>query len=289
VIYAAAMRVHLATCKVLPEPDPDEALLVDALKREGVDASLLAWDDESHLVSAPLTILRSTWNYFAQREAFLAWAEKVSRVSVLMNPLPTITWNSHKSYLATLEAKGVDVVPTRFAPKGAIQSLKALIGESDWKRIVVKPTVSAGSFSTANFEREDPKAEEFFQNLVREREVMVQPYVQSVEGYGERSVIAIAGELTHAIRKSPRFGTAPEAASDAQPIAEDERALALQALSTVHGQLLYARVDMARDEQGKPRIMELELTEPSLFLAQSEMALARFAKAIRQKVEALIS
>lgn len=287
--YARRMHVHLATCNVLPEPDPDQALLVEALKREGVEASLLAWDDESQRISAPLTVIRSTWNYYAHRDAFLQWAEKVSKVSVLMNPLPTITWNSHKSYLNALEAKGIDVVPTLFAARGETRTLRELCAGKGWKRIVVKPTISAGSFSTANFDLEDPNAESFFRALVLEREAMVQPYIASVEGYGERSIISINGELTHAIRKSPRFGTAPEAASDAQPIADDERALAMRALSTVHGHLLYARVDMARDENGKPRIMELELTEPSLFLAQSEMALAKFAKAISLKVAALTS
>lgn len=279
------MHVHLATCKVLPEPDLDESLLLDALKKEGVSATLLAWDEESALITAPLTVLRSTWNYYAHRDAFLAWAERVSKVSVLMNPLPTITWNSHKSYLRDLEKKGIEVIPTLFVSQGELGSLRSLLGERSWTRLVIKPTVSAGSFSTATFDAEDPKAEAFFRALVSERDVMVQPFVASVDDYGERSIVAIAGELTHAIRKSPRFGTAPEAASAALPIADDERALAARALGTIHGQLLYARVDMARDEHGVPRIMELELTEPSLFLAQSEYALARFARAIREKVQ----
>ncbi len=278
------MHVHLATCKVLPEPDPDESLLVEALAKEGVTASLLPWDDENAVVAAPLTVLRSTWNYYAHRDAFLAWAERVSQVSVLMNPLPTVTWNSHKTYLRDLDSKGIDVVPTTFVEKGDARSFQDLIKDRDWTRLVIKPTVSAGSFSTAKFEVGDPKADEFFRALVNERDVMVQPFVSSVDDYGERSIVCIAGEFTHAIRKSPRFGTAPEAASAALPIADDEKELAARALATVPGQLLYARVDMARDENGKPRIMELELTEPSLFLAQSELALTRFARAIRAKV-----
>jgi hypothetical protein len=38
------MRVDLATCRVLPEPDPDQALLLRALAGAGIDARMRAWD-----------------------------------------------------------------------------------------------------------------------------------------------------------------------------------------------------------------------------------------------------
>ncbi|MFY0526052.1 hypothetical protein ACN28I_23875 [Archangium gephyra] len=48
----------------------------------------------------------------------------------------------------------------------------------------------------------------------------------------------------------------------------DERAFARQVLAATGFELLYARVDVARDEQGALRLMELEITEPNLFLRQ---------------------
>jgi hypothetical protein len=109
----------------------------------------------------------------------------------------------------------------------------------------------------------------------------VQKYLPSVEGYGERALVWIDGEFTHSIRKNPRLMGEAEAAGPGLPIESDERKLGEAALAGFPpGKLLYARVDMARDAEGRPRVMELELIEPSLFLRQDPAALARMAGAI---------
>ena len=90
----------------------------------------------------------------------------------------------------------------------------------------------------------------------------------------------IAGELTHAIRKSPRFSSGEERVSETLEIADDEREVALRALAPMASRLLYARVDLVRDSEGRPCVMELELVEPSLFLLQHLPALERLADAV---------
>ena len=77
----------------------------------------------------------------------------------------------------------------------------------------------------------------------------------------------IDGELSHAIRKSPRFAGDTERIDGPFPIADDERAVAEAALAPVADRILYGRVDLARDDAGQPMVMELELVEPSLFFA----------------------
>ena len=94
----------------------------------------------------------------------------------------------------------------------------------------------------------------------------------------------IAGELTHAVRKSPRLHGQDEHVSPAVPIADDERQVAERALAGLDPALLYGRVDLVRDAAGAPMVMELELVEPSLFLLQHPPALARFVGAIRARV-----
>ena len=106
---------------------------------------------------------------------------------------------------------------------------------------------------------------------------MVQPYVRSVEGHGERALVWIAGEITHAMRKSPRMEGDPESVG-AVPVLDDERAFALKVLEPFAKALLYARVDLARDENGALMVMELELVEPSLFLIYNPPALTRLAE-----------
>jgi hypothetical protein len=44
--------------------------------------------------------------------------------------------------------------------------------------------------------------------------------------------------------------------------------------------LLYARVDLIPDAQGNPLLIELELTEPSLFFEYGDGAAERFAASI---------
>jgi hypothetical protein len=115
--------------------------------------------------------------------------------------------------------------------------------------------------------------------------MLVQRYEPAVEGYGERSLIWIDGALTHAVRKNARFAADQENVSNTSvPIADDERALAERVLAAAPQPLLYARIDIVRDPEGQPRLMELELIEPSLFFAQHPPAVARMAAAIARRV-----
>ncbi|PCC73917.1 hypothetical protein SAMN02745121_06163 [Nannocystis exedens] len=276
------MRVALATCLQKPEPDPDEELLVAALAGAGVEARVLAWDDpEAAWHEASLCVLRSTWNYPHRPDDFLAWARRVAAVTRMYNPLPVLEDNHHKSYLARLAARGVAVVDTVHLARGAAPDLAALLDERGWDRAVVKPAISAASMGTWRVDRSAAAASQ--QRLIADvalRDTMVQPYMRAVEEPGERALIWIDGALTHAIRKTARFAGEHERVSAALPIADDERALAEAALAPIADSLLYARVDTVRGEAGAPRIMELELIEPSLFLAEHPPALARLVAAI---------
>jgi glutathione synthase/RimK-type ligase-like ATP-grasp enzyme len=176
------------------------------------------------------------------------------------------------------------VVPTRLVPARGAADLAQLV--RDWDEVVVKPAVSAGSVGTRRIARADVATAgqaHLDQLLAAGHDVLVQPFLTSVESYGERALVWIDGALTHAVRKSPRFAGEQQRISEAVPIAPDEAALAESILAAVVRQpLLYARVDLARDERGRPCVMELELIEPSLFLDRSPAALARLAAAIRR-------
>ncbi len=47
-------------------------------------------------------------------------------------------------------------------------------------------------------------------------------------------------------------------------------------------ELLYARIDVVRDEKGALCLMELELVEPSLFFVKCPRALVPFVRAIQR-------
>lgn len=278
------MDVLIASAHPLPEPDPDEAPLLASLAAAGIVARVAPWHDpDVDWSAAGVVLIRSTWNYYHRVDDFVAWARRVGER--LHNPPDVVAWNAHKRYLLDLAAAGVPAVPTRLLGRGDATSLAAVLDAADWDDVVVKPAVSAASFRTLRTGR-TAEGEAHLRALVAERDTLVQPYLRSVEGYGERSLVWIDGELTHAVRKSPRFQSGHEAVSEAVPIAEDEALLARRALAAVPEPLLYARIDIARDAAGAPCVMELELIEPSLFLRQAPWALERLVAAVRRRVSA---
>jgi len=278
--------VALASCRALPEPDTDEAPLLAALSEAGLRAETWAWDDDSvDWAGTRLVLLRSTWNYYEDRKGFLGWARKVAEVSALHNPVDVISWNTHKRYLLELSAEGVPVVPTVAVPRGADVDLAELCEQEGWRDVVVKPAVGAASFGTyTSCAGEVDQAR--FEASVGARDTLVQPFVESVRTHGERSVVVIDGEITHSVRKEPRFGGDEESVSGPHPVAADERELVGRALAAVPfgAPLLYARVDIVRDSGGLPMISELELAEPSLFFTFSELALGRMVAGVEARL-----
>ncbi|HEU0029340.1 MAG TPA: hypothetical protein VFQ53_01820 [Kofleriaceae bacterium] len=278
------MKLRIATCRTLPEVDVDEAPLAEALARGGFEAELLAWDDPSIDWDAPApTILRSTWNYSLDVARFAAWIDRVAAAGPLFNPREVVHDNLYKRYLLALAARGVPVVPTLLVERGETRALDELaIGA----RIVIKPEVGAGSRDTRVFAAGDAGAVAHLARVTAHGAALVQPYLDSVDDYGERSLVHIDGELSHAIRKAPRFSGDSESVTGPFPIADDERAVAAAALAP-YPDLLYARVDLARDADGQPRVMELELVEPSLFFTRSPDAADRYVAGLRRRLHSL--
>jgi glutathione synthase/RimK-type ligase-like ATP-grasp enzyme len=290
VYLPATMTILLATCHPLPERDPDWDPLSAALDAARLQYAWHAWDDHAApWREAPLVVVRSTWDYIHRLDAFLSWADALG--ARLVNPAPMLRWNAHKGYLVELAGEGLPVVPTELVRVGEPTTLEEVLVETGWRDVVVKPAVSAGSFRTRRVRADTLEAEDasFFAALSLERDVLVQPYLKSVEGYGERSLVTVDGAVTHAIRKTARFDGQTESVSDTpQPIAPEERAFAERTLAAVRkrfGELpFYARVDTARDEDGSVRLMELELIEPSLFFEQGPEALDLFVEGLRRRL-----
>lgn len=281
-------NVAIASATVLPQPDPDEARLVAALGGLGAEVRVLSWDDDAVDWSwADVVVIRSTWNYVTRRDDFVAWAERVGRTTRLHNPAAIIRENTDKIYLSRLSEQGIPVVPTLWLDRGS--DAGDAIAETRSRAfcdVVIKPRISAGSFQTQRFIVSDAgsaaAAEAFLAEQLSQRAMMVQPYQARVDDTGERAIVVIDGEPMFATRKSPRFASGPLEVSAALAIEPDELALAERILSGFQ-RLLYARVDLVRGEDGAPRLMELELTEPYLMLDRHPPALAALARAIVAK------
>lgn len=284
------MDLTLVTCSQLPEPDHDEQPLLDALADAGIDARMAAWDDaDVDWGEAALTVVRSTWNYWDDRDAFLDWMRRASSAStVLRNPLNVMSPNTHKSYLAALERANVPVVPTRWFARGGRAADADMLRTLPWRHVVTKPAVGGGSRGVRAFDLgsddELEAAAAHVTSLQQLGEVLVQPRLESIATEGERDIVWIDGEVTHVVTKHTRLEGDDEHVDTPRDPDEAELALARWALRTIPAveqrELLYARIDVAPDELGTLRIVELELVEPSLFLAMHEPAMDRFVAAL---------
>lgn len=292
-------QIALATAAEFPDLDDDGPALLAALRRRGLTAEPAVWTDEQVDWSAyDLVVVRATWDYAPRRDDFLAWAERVAAVTALRNGPDVLRWNTDKTYLRDLAAAGLPVVPTEWLEPG---DAVALPEEGEY---VVKPAVSAGSKDTNRYraaEHGDLASRHARDLLAAGRRVMVQPYLHEVDTYGETALLFFAGEFSHAIRKGPLLQPAmdlvagayqpeeivPRTPSDAE---RDVAERVLDALPWDRHELTYARVDLVPGTDSEPTVLELELTEPSMFLlddgAGGHEAADRFAVAIAGRVGA---
>jgi hypothetical protein len=268
-------RIALATNREFPALYVDDEPLLDALRALGADPVPAVWDDPSvDWAAFDLVVVRSTWDYVPRRAEYLAWAASVPR---LANPAGVLAWNTDKTYLRELAAAGVPVVPTRWASSPV--ALPELA--EGWDDVVVKPNVSAGAADTLRCAASSAEGQALLDAIVAGgRTAMVQPYLDAVEGYGERSLLFVEGAFTHAVRRNPALSHEGDRRFDAEGVAptDEELAVAARVLAAVGTPLLYARVDLV-PYGGGPALMELEVTEPQLFLRFSRAGAEALAAA----------
>jgi hypothetical protein len=286
-------RVALVTCASLPGLDPDDQLLIEPLRARGIEPHPAVWDDPAvawH--DFDLAVIRNPWDYPGRRDEFVAWARSVPR---LANPADVIAWNTDKRYLSDLAAAGIPVVPTTWLTPGEVVVLPA------GGRHVLKPSVGAGSIDAAAFsmhyEHEMALALEHAERLLGGgRSVMVQPYLERIEERGETGLIFLGRELSHVIAKGAMLhgergagggGLYRDESIRRRDPTAAELDVARRALAAVPGgpdRLLYARVDLVPGHDDRPLLIELELTEPSLFMTTAAGSAERFAAAIAARL-----
>lgn len=290
------MTVALATCADLPAGDEDADLLVKALADRGIEATWQVWTDPSvDWGTFDLVVVRSVWDYPQAREEFLGWASTVPR---LYNPAVVLAWNSDKTYLRELAQRGVATVPTQWVEPGEVAELPN-------HEFVLKPSVGAGSKGVGRFNPAAPGVAVAAAAHTRAlhdagRVVLLQPYLGDVDHAGETSLIYFNGRFSHSIKKGamlPPGGVNDLDLSESLYVEEqiaactaaaDERALGDTVLAALDGlgdtgDLLYCRVDLLPTPDG-PLVIELELTEPSLFLGHDAQSAGRLAAAIDERL-----
>lgn len=246
------------------------------------------WDDYKAV------IIRSPWDYQDDMESFLNVLSSIEQSTArLENSLNVIKWNINKNYLKHLAEQRVIIVPTLWPDAFEADKIAEYFDYFATDQMVLKPRVSANSDNTFWLKKDN------YQDNITElsqafasRELMVQPFMESICQEGEFSLFYFNGEYSHAILKTPAQGdfrvqeehgggllsVTPEAAL----IAVADKTM--QAISKLHGELLYARIDFVR-YQDTFALMEAELIEPSLYFNMDKTSSQRFASAFATRME----
>lgn len=269
----------------------DDNLLIAALAARGLSAARVDWArDDVDWSAFRLLVFRTTWDYFDRFAEFMAWLGRVESLTRLCNPAALVRWNLDKHYLRDLASRGVPVVPTRFLEQGEPASLGDLLRETGWSQAVVKPCVSGAARHTHRVDRSTAAAvQRLLDPLLARESFILQPFVADVVATGEDTLVAIAGRVTHGLRKRAKpgdfrvqddhGGTIEPHAPTAGQVALAERALAACGVPPAYG-----RVDVVRLDDGGLAVMELELVEPELWLRLHPPAADAMAAAISSMI-----
>jgi glutathione synthase/RimK-type ligase-like ATP-grasp enzyme len=286
--------IALVTAEVSRDLDEDLPILGAALERAGTQFHFVNWHDAVDWSQYAAVFLRSPWDYHLRRDEFLAWLRDVSRATRVFNTYDVVEWNSDKRYLAELTIAGIPVVSTRFVATAGESTMRDVLDEVG-NDIVVKPSISAGSHDTVRYRDASLVLGEVVAHVSRilaaGAVAMIQPYESGIDERGETGMVWLNGTLSHSFRKGailaeqPDMGNGLYAAEDiaSRTATKEEVALGERIMAFLSSRFgappLYARVDVIPDADGKPQLMELELVEPSFFLAYAAGADDRVASA----------
>jgi hypothetical protein len=101
-------------------PDGDDADLVAALRKRGLQARWLSWDDPRTL-DADLVILRDS----SDHAEFLAWTKRVPN---LLNAPEVVAWNTGRRHLRDVGRAGVAVQKGRRPSASAVRTALVFLG-----------------------------------------------------------------------------------------------------------------------------------------------------------------
>lgn len=281
-------------------PDPAEvaypdlwpkvlARLQHALDGAGIDAVPTPWtahmDDASGLRDYACVLPLLVWGYHHDaarwQRACATWAREGI---ALANPARVLAWNTDKRYLRELAERGVAIPPTTFTDALSQDAVERVFADTGADELIVKPAVSGGAWRTQRLRRGDA-----VENAPGST-MLIQPYLPTIESEGETSLLYFGGRLSHAVNKRPvagefriqeefggQYALVPEPPAGALALAE-------QVLAAVGEPLLYARIDMVPDADGRWLLMEAELIEPDFYLGVDPAQGAGFARALHDSI-----
>lgn len=273
-------KIAFVTSVDQPDFAEDDILLVNALKSKNVTSIAAPWDDKrTRWEDFDLILIRSCWNYFKKVDEFETWLKDMKKGDFpVFNSIDTVSWNMNKKYLEELRLKNIDIPDTIWLDKlpANYQGLIEMLANKKWKKIVIKPCVSAGSFQTITATLETLETEvDSLREVEYKGGIILQEFAQEIVEQGELSLIYFDNLFSHAVMKRPKIGdfrVQSQFGGSVELLHPDKKLLSQtnRIMDTIGNEkVLYARVDGFLKD-GKFILMELELIEPNLFLTFNE-------------------
>lgn len=282
------MKIGFVTSEEDPNLVKDDRLAIPFLKKHGYSVSPLVWDHISDVSQFDALIFRSCWNYHRKFTAFQIWLQELRQLKIpIFNSLNTIAWNLNKKHI--IEFENTFAVPkTKLVERHASFSPQNLEEIFDlWKvdQLVIKPAVSLNGHDTYLLNKsESVKIEKLILDLTQDRDLLIQEFIPEIRTKGEVSLVFFNKKFNHAVRKVPaknefRVHSEYGGTRTSTITSPEATAYATALLKQIPDNLLFARVDIVEAKKG-PILIELELTDPTLYLATSDGAAKQFASAI---------
>lgn len=277
------MNIALVTCAEVPNGIEDDRPLFAELISRGHNVHFCIWNDPFvDWRFFDRVVVRSTWDYHYHIQDFTNWIDKVSMHSILINPKEIFISNFHKNYLSSLAKKEISVTENHYAADMESGELMARELLDRFGKIVMKPVISASAHLT--FLIAEPKQIlNSLSEILKRSEALIQPFYNSVLTDGEVSLLFFAKNYSHAVLKhSPTdFRVQTQFGGNVSAFAPSTELIwfARGVLEKLNLNIPYARVDIL-DWKTSPKVSELEMIEPELFLRFAPEAVAVFADVI---------
>lgn len=263
-----------------------DQMLIEPLRQQGWVADEVSWRKKNvDWDQYDVVIIRSTWDYQQDAEAFLDCLQKIESSSArLENCLKIVEWNISKAYLKDLQNQGVAIVPTLWFDSFDYENVKQGFSHFSSNELVIKPLISAGADFTYRLTIDNfPNLKDKLSGEFERREFMIQPFLNGVVKEGEYSLFYFGGEYSHAILKRPKSGdfrVQEEHGGQLKLIQATEEMLtvARHCLAALPEEVFYARVDLIR-HNNEFVLIEIELIEPSLYFNMDPASPQRFVDA----------
>lgn len=267
----------------------DDLLVEPHLNQAGWELQSWVWTQPQDWDKADLIVLRSCYDYWAKPEQFEAFL-KAREGSPLLNPASLVRWNSNKRYLLQLGELGIPTIPSLILDDSTTKSDRQRFLDAHDQEFVAKPLIGAGGFDMERLQRDQVL------DFQPSSAFLLQPYYDSILK-GEWSTMFFNGEPSHVVCKEARpgeyrvqdthGGTTRTASWQEHPGIRAASQRVARSLSDLKLPTpCYARYDFL-PHQNELLLMEVELIEPTLFLAQDPEAAKRFCQALldREKLE----